>query len=183
MRAAQRIVLVVTVAVVLGACGSDGAQEATTSTTTAQTTIAPVETTVPPTSEAPTTLAASTVAPTTVAPTTVAPTTAASTTVPPTTAASSGCTAGDAALKTVLAAYAHGAQPAAVVTVSGITHAPSDPSWARGVVTPKDPSLDGFTAIAHCVGFTWTVVDAGTSGVGCAAPVPPAVQASIGLEC
>lgn len=134
---------------------SDAANPSTTSGPAAQITTAP---TLPPST---------------------APTAAPATTEP----AKATCQADDTKLAKALTTYAKNQQPTVPVTVKDIRHAPSDRSWARASVVPASAdSLDGFIAIAHCVGEQWTVKDMGTSGVGCSSSVPSQVRREIGLE-
>ncbi len=114
------------------------------------------------------------------------PTTNSNTPTAPTTAApiTGGCLANDTVLADALVAYAKASQPTVPVKVSAIRHATADSAWARASVTPDNADgLDGFIALAHCVGSQWKVIDVGTSGVGCSAQVPAAVKSELGVEC
>lgn len=67
-------------------------------------------------------------------------------------------------------------------TAQQCTLASSDPSWARAQLVPNTGvQLETAVVIVHKAGGTWTVVDVGTSGVGC--DTPPDVAAEIGQEC
>ncbi len=115
---------------------------------------------------------------------TLPPSTAPTATPATTTPSKATCQADDTKLAQALTTYAKNQQPTVPVTVKDIRHAPSDTSWARAAVVPESAdSLDGFVAIAHCVGEQWTVKDMGTSGVGCNTSVPSKVRREIGLEC
>ena len=120
-----------------------------------------------------------------VVPITTAPTFATTTAPPNTTVSIPGvCASNDAGLATALMTYAKNQAPTVPVKVETIKHSTIDPAWARADVVPQtSDGLDGFVAIVHCIGSQWKVVDAGTSGVGCSAPVPPAIQTELGLEC
>lgn len=121
-------------------------------------------------------------------------TTAAETTVPPT-ATESQTTAttvpgeqadfpcgGTTNLADALMAYANAGSPQAGVEylVTGVVLSEGDPTWGRGQVSaPPDLGIEGFIGIGHCTDAGWEIVDAGTSGVGCAAEVPD----DLGIEC
>jgi hypothetical protein len=111
-------------------------------------------------------------------------------TVPPTSATTaphgttpSACSATDNDLGKMLIAYAKSQQPTTPVNIEHIVHAPSDSTWARADIVPLAGSFDTLIAVVHCVGVQWTVVDSGTSQIGCAAPVPAAVSTEIGFDC
>jgi hypothetical protein len=110
-----------------------------------------------------------------------------STTALPATTAAAGCGGASALLA---AATAGSPGPAARYHIASFATAPSDPTWARLVVPSPEPDAHGVLAggtvivvAAHCVGGTWHVVNAGTSGAGCEEQVPARVRAEFGWDC
>jgi hypothetical protein len=69
-------------------------------------------------------------------------------------------------------------QPGVEYMVSDLILAADDPTWGRGQVSaPPDLGIEGFIAIAQCRldgdgVAAWSVIDAGTSGLGCIPDVP-----------
>jgi len=60
--------------------------------------------------------------------------------------------------------------------------APSSPIWAAANTVPNPGvPLDGAIVVLQRIGALWTVMDVGTSEVGCTAPA--SVQHDLGLEC
>jgi hypothetical protein len=69
-------------------------------------------------------------------------------------------------------------------TVEQPLRAAASPAWMRALLVPDDKAkYDSVWVVGHCVGKRWTVVDGGTSGVGCNAPVPRAVREQLGVDC
>jgi hypothetical protein len=69
-------------------------------------------------------------------------------------------------------------------TVEQPLRAAASPAWMRALLVPDDKAkYDSVWVVGHCVGTRWKVVDGGTSGVGCNAPVPPAVREQLGVDC
>ena len=66
-----------------------------------------------------------------------------------------------------------------ITVIAGPTLAFSAPPSGEVGATYSDTLI----AAAHCVGVQWTIIDSGTSEIGCGPPVPPAVSAEIGKGC
>ena len=69
-------------------------------------------------------------------------------------------------------------------TVDRAARASADPSWMHARLVPDDRAkYDAVWVVGHCVAKRWQVVDGGTSGVGCRAPVPTGVREQLGVDC
>jgi hypothetical protein len=69
-------------------------------------------------------------------------------------------------------------------TVERPLRADASPAWMRALLVPDDRAkYDSVWVVGHCAGKRWQVVDGGTSGVGCTAPVPAAVSRQLGVDC
>ena len=176
LRPTRALVTVLTVSVLLVACGgsthdaagkpSGGKKRSTTTTTVAPTTTAPASTT------------------TQIRVTTAAPTTRAATTTAiaaPTTASRA---ANDAAIRTTVAQFLDGINPATYV-VTDIRYAASNPNFAAADFQPSPGHETDFQtgyAVLSNPGSGWTVVSGGSADVGCG-DVPGNILGELQLSC
>lgn len=90
-----------------------------------------------------------------------------------------------AADKAAINAAARKAAKPATVTASQFKVAMDSKEWASALITGKDPqgiTIQPAFAIFHHAGAKWTLVEVGTSGVGCEkVPIKPLTQ--IGGNC
>jgi hypothetical protein len=105
----------------------------------------------------------------------------------PVATAAAGCGGASALLALATAASRI---PAERYRIASFLTAPRDPTWARLVIPAPEPDAHGVLAdgmvrvvVAHCVGGTWHVINAGTSGLGCEDQVPAPVRAEFGWDC
>jgi hypothetical protein len=160
VKGAAAVAIACVAVLALGACSGDDDDAASPTSAKASTTVAPSTTTSAP---AGSTTTASTV---------------------PDTVASGGCNGALGFAEAATAWASANADPTLEFGVEQFRRAAADPSWARATLVPDDRSrFDPATLVGHCDANAWTIVDAGTSEVGCGPAVPAAVRGDLGLEC